>query len=78
MGCPPFFIVTYMLIGSYAAERLTPTPSFSDVPASHWASKYVAYAFQAGIVAGFGDDSFRPDELLTGSQVAKLMNTVLG
>ena len=46
-------IVTYMSIGNTAAEALTPAGGiFTDVSASHWASKYVAYAFNAGILSG--------------------------
>ena len=72
-------IVTYMSIGNNAAERLTPSGGiFSDVPANHWASKYIAYAYQAGILSGDGDGKYRPEDAVTGAEVAKLMNTVLG
>ena len=72
-------IVTYMSIGKSAAEALAATGGiFGDVPAYHWASKYIAYAYNAGILNGDGDGNFRPEDSVTGAEVAKLMNTVLG
>jgi hypothetical protein len=71
-------IVTYLSIGQTAAESLTPAAAFKDVPASHWASKYIAYAKEKGILSGYGDGNYGPNDYLTGSQVAKLLNTVLG
>ncbi|MGE5545112.1 MAG: S-layer homology domain-containing protein, partial [Bacillota bacterium] len=38
---------------------------FQDVPASHWASKAIGAAFRAGLLAGYGDGTFRPDRPLT-------------
>ena len=72
-------IVSYMSIGKQASEALTATGGiFADVPADFWASKYIAYAANAGILNGDGDGNFRPEDAVTGAEVAKLMNTVLG
>lgn len=38
---------------------------FQDVPASHWASKIIGAASKAGLLAGYGDGTFRPDRPLT-------------
>ncbi len=45
-------------------------PSFSDVPPSHWAYKYVEYAVGERVVAGYDDGSFRPDDTVSRAQMA--------
>jgi hypothetical protein len=47
--------------------------SFKDVPANAWYAKQVAAAVKAGIVSGFADGSFRPDEVITREQMAILI-----
>lgn len=41
---------------------------FADVPASHWAERYVAYAQAQGLTAGTGPNRFSPDEAITCQQ----------
>lgn len=41
---------------------------FADVPASHWAQRYVAYAQAKGLTAGTGASRFSPDEAITCQQ----------
>ena len=53
-----------------------PTHGFSDI-AGHWAEDYIASAYQIGWVDGYEDGTFRPDDLITRSEVAKLINRVL-
>ncbi|NLB29335.1 MAG: S-layer homology domain-containing protein, partial [Clostridiales bacterium] len=72
-------MVTYLSIGEAAAERLSAVKNvFDDVADNHWANKYIAYAKEVGILSGDGDGNYRPEDALKGSEVAKLMNTVLG
>ena len=56
----------------------TNIPKFSDVPADHWAYKYIAYCVQLGIIAGHGDGTFAPEAPVTGSQAAKMYLCALG
>ena len=52
-------ILCVMLEGTEKAEALTKTETgFADVPASHWAAKYIAYCVENRIVAGVGDGKF--------------------
>ena len=52
-------------------EELTEgTKTFSDVPADHWAAKYISYAAERGWVGGFTDGTFRPNNYITRAQVA--------
>ena len=52
---------------------------FSDVPATHWAYDAVQECAADGIVTGFADGTFRPDENVTGVQfIAMLTRTFYG
>ena len=44
--------------------------TFADVSVSHWANNYIKALAEQGIIAGFPDGSFRPDEPMTRSQFA--------
>ena len=44
-----------MLVSAHAAS-----PTFTDVPASHWAYSFIEQAAADGIVAGIGNDKFNP------------------
>jgi hypothetical protein len=45
-------------------------PSFPDVPAEHWAYKYVEYAATNRIVTGFPEGEYRPDLAVDRGQMA--------
>lgn len=47
--------------------------SFTDVPASHWASSYIGAAFQSGLMQGYSDGSFRPNDMISRAELAALM-----
>lgn len=52
-------------------ERLTEgIKSFSDVPGSHWAAKYINFAATRGWVNGYADGTFRPNNSITRAEVA--------
>ena len=52
-------------------EKLTSgTVTFSDVPASHWAAKSIAYAATRGWVTGYADGTFKPGNNITRAEVA--------
>ena len=52
-------------------EKLTSgTVTFSDVPASHWAAKSIAYAAKRGWVTGYADGTFKPNNNITRAEVA--------
>lgn len=52
--------------------------TFSDVAASHWASQYIDALSTAGIINGFEDGTFKPDDHLTMSQAVKMVVCVKG
>jgi hypothetical protein len=45
-------------------------PDFSDVPTDYWAFKYIEYCRSQGIVAGYADGSYRPEDVVTRDQMA--------
>ena len=51
---------------------------FSDVPANHYANRYITWANEAGYIHGYPDGTFKPSNELTGLELAALMLEVLG
>lgn len=51
---------------------------FTDVPADHWASGYIALASQQKIVNGMGNGIFAPEEPVTYEQAIKMVVAALG
>jgi hypothetical protein len=54
------------------------TTSFSDLPAEGWATPSVETLLAEGLVAGFPDGTFRPDDPVTRAQFTKLLVLALG
>jgi len=48
----------------------SPTPYFSDVPADHWAFKYIQKMYDEGITTGYSDGTYRPSQNVQRSQMA--------
>jgi hypothetical protein len=67
-------VVNYLGLGHY---RVTDGHAFTDID-GHWASNAINVAFMQGWVSGFGDGTFRPDQLITRAEVAALINRALG
>ncbi len=51
-----------------SVPALAASPSFSDVPAGHWAYSYVERAADTGWVTGIGGGKFNPDGKVTGAE----------
>ena len=51
---------------------------FSDVPSSHWASGYIAYAVSVGFVAGYPDGTFKPEQQVTANEALTMIVASLG
>ena len=51
---------------------------FTDVPANHWGSGYINLAAQYGIIVGYGDGTFGPEDTLTYEQIVKMLVCALG
>jgi len=51
--------------------------NFIDIGTGHWAYNAVLNLFSKGIIAGFEDNTFRPNELVTRSQFAAMLTNTL-
>lgn len=60
-----------------AAKQMT-SSAFADVPGSHWAVGYVAKAAQLGIIGGYGDGRFGPEDPVTYEQMLKMLLNMWG
>ncbi len=49
--------------------------SFSDLPSTHWAYKYVDDLSNKGIINGYEDGTFKPDGYVTNAEFIKLIMT---
>ncbi|MCL2286330.1 MAG: S-layer homology domain-containing protein [Firmicutes bacterium] len=67
-------VVSYLGLGHY---RVTGGNAFTDI-GGHWASDAINTAYLQGWVTGFGDGTFKPDQLITRAEVAALVNRALG
>lgn len=54
------------------------TEFFPDVPASHWAYKYIRAAKEHGIVIGDEKGCFNPDNTVTNEEIIKMLVCLLG
>lgn len=66
-------IVAYVGLGKAIAEKLPATEVFNDVKTSHWAAKYIAYLSTKGIINGYGNGNFGPEDSVTMLQFAKML-----
>ena len=54
------------------------TPPYPDVPRNHWASGYVEAAVSLGLVSGYSDGTFRPDQPMGWAEGVSLVLALLG
>jgi hypothetical protein len=76
LGVPVSVIVTTSL-PSNPTPTYTSTP-FSDVPSGYWATQAIAVLQQQGVIGGFPDGTFHPDDFVTRAQWASLLTKKYG
>lgn len=54
------------------------TSPFSDVPYTHWAAGYVQAGVAAGLITGYTDGTFRPNQQITLAEGATIVLQLLG
>ncbi|MBE8968102.1 S-layer homology domain-containing protein [Nostocales cyanobacterium LEGE 12452] len=72
------FMALSVTVGT-VAPFVTASPSlaqttFSDVSSNYWAAQFIQQLSQRGVIAGFPDGSFRPEEPVTRAQFAAMVN----
>ncbi|ALS25844.1 SLH domain-containing protein [Paenibacillus sp. 32O-W] len=60
------------------APANSPTVSFTDLPPTHWAYKYIAEMVNRKVIDGYPDKKFRPDNTISRAEFAKIMVTASG
>jgi murein DD-endopeptidase MepM/ murein hydrolase activator NlpD len=69
---------TKMLVIAHGWALLNPTtPSFPDVPRSHWSYQYVETGYSRGIVGPKPNGTFGPDEEIVRAELCKLLALTL-
>ena len=72
-------IIACMMLGKTTAEALgTSAAPFKDVPAGSTFAGYIAYCVESGLIDGYADGTFRPQNTLTGFAFLKMLLTALG
>jgi len=53
------------------------TNTFTDVSAAHWAYSYITHVQKLGLINGYPDQTFRPDQQVTRAEFASAISTLL-
>ncbi len=67
-----------LLTACLAAGVSAATVSFSDVRSTDWYEKYVTPLAEAGVINGFPDGTFRPNDTVTAGQALKMILLAAG
>lgn len=59
-------------------ENLKVSDIFSDVPATHWANKYITKAAELGFVSGYGGGKFGPNDPVTYEHAVTMVVRAVG
>lgn len=74
-----FAAIVVRLLGQEAqAAGAAASTQFADVPASHWAAGYINIAVQAGVINGYGNGNFGPEDLVAYQDAITMMVRALG
>lgn len=65
-------------IGAFAKDYSDYPQKFWDVPKGHWAFEYISELVDKGVISGYEDGSFRPDNTVTRAEWAKIMVLAAG
>jgi hypothetical protein len=71
-----FFLAVFLVVTVVPFAQAA--PSFSDVPRSHWAYKEITEMAAKGIIKGYEDGKFRPNNRITRAEFAKIMIAAAG
>ncbi len=68
-----FAAVICRMLGMDEEARAITDTAFTDVAEGHWSCGYVALAAQLGIVSGYGNGIFKPQNPVTVQEAAKML-----
>ena len=61
------------MLGIEESAKVKKNTKFTDVPESYWASGYIAAIAERGVISGYADGSFKPDNPVTYAQIIKML-----
>jgi len=70
-------IVSALGVGE-AAQYAAGATKFADVPADHWATGYINVAVDVGVINGYPDGTFKPENQVTFAEAIKMIVAALG
>ena len=71
-------MAVYAMDGGSELGRYSTVTIFPDVKPSFWASSYINMAAKKGIIAGFADGRFKPNQTVTAGQAVTILMRGLG
>ena len=71
-------MAVYAMDGSSELGRYSTVTIFPDVKPSHWASSYINMAAKKGVISGFADGKFKPEQTVTAGQAVTIVMRGLG
>lgn len=69
--------VSFMVMQTALSTEVKAQNPFSDVPEGHWAYGSIAKLAAAGVIEGYGDDTFRGNRLMTRYEMAQIVAKAL-
>lgn len=66
-------LIAYLMLGEDIALVDQTNTEFADVKLAHWASGYIAYAAETGLVVGDGSGNYNPNDSINGYSFAKMV-----
>ncbi|MCD9024662.1 S-layer homology domain-containing protein [Cohnella silvisoli] len=67
-----------ILVRAFPVKSANTALSFADVPDKHWARSAIAQTTAAGLLKGYTDDTFKPDQAITRGEMASIAARLLG
>ncbi|ACM60932.1 S-layer family protein [Caldicellulosiruptor bescii] len=71
--CVMLVFAIVQIFSAIAFAQGTSNPIFSDLPQNHWAYNAVKFMVERGIITGYPDNTFRPDNPVTRAEFARIM-----
>ena len=71
-------MAVYAMDGSSELGRYSTVTIFPDVKPSLWAASYINMAAKKGVIAGFADGKFKPNQTVTAGQAVTILMRGLG
>lgn len=63
-----------MIVGALGLELTGSTSNFSDDRAGSWSYEFVSAAYQAGIITGYQDGTFKPNGRITRADISAMLS----